>query len=61
MHYVFYNSSNVLHIQVTGRRITYPDNDLSDVATGVYRPGSVLKYTCHPGIISFIIIPCVTM
>ena len=42
-------SSNVLHVQVTGRRITYPDNDLSDVATGVYRPGSVLKYTCHPG------------
>ena len=47
MRYVFYYSSNVF--QVTGRRITYPDNDLSDVATGVYRPGSVLKYTCHPG------------
>ena len=42
-------SVNIPYVQVTGRRITYPDNDLSDVATGVYRPGSVLKYTCHPG------------
>ena len=34
---------------MTGRRDTYADNDLSDTMSGVYKPGSVLKYTCLPG------------
>ena len=34
---------------MTGRRDTYADNDLSDSMSGVYKPGSVLKYTCMPG------------
>lgn len=37
------------NVEVTGRRETYPDNDHSDTLSGVYRPGSVLKYSCHPG------------
>ena len=45
------------NVEVTGRRETYADNDLSDSATGVYRPGSVLKYTCHPG---HVVVPVVS-
>ena len=40
---------SIVYIQVTGRRDTYADNDLSDTMSGVYKPGSVLKYTCLPG------------
>ena len=45
------------NVEVTGRRITYPDSDLSSAMTGVYRPGSVLKTTCHPG---HVVVPVVS-